>query len=150
MLGKKNLSIIKSQCIFFVSVKVVFSTLCLNLRRSRYFDPFSCQIFFILVILYKKLRKNLILSRHILLFLEIIIQLSLRFISHIKQKHLYIIKILLSLVFCNYVILGGHILNIYKTVFLKLIFHQQLRNQLTDALFQEFHKHSAYVIKLCI
>ena len=40
-----------------------------------------------------------------------------------------------SLVFCNYVILGGHILNIFKTLFPKLIFHQWLKNQLPDVFF---------------
>ena len=38
------------------------------------------------------------------------------------------------LVFCNYIILGWHILNISKTVFWKLIFHLQLSDQLPDVL----------------
>ena len=36
------------------------------------------------------------------------------------------------LIFCNYVILGGHILNISKTIFPKLILHMRIRDQLHD------------------
>ena len=57
---------------------------------------------------------------------------------------------LFSLVFCDYVLLGRHILNIYKTVFPELIFHQKHRNQLPDVFFQEFYLYSSYLIKLCI
>ena len=59
-------------------------------------------------------------------------------------------KILSFLVFCDFVVLRGHILNISKTVFAKLILHQQLRNQLPDAFLQKFHIHSMYAINQCI
>ena len=47
--------------------------------------------------------------------------------------------------FCNYVILGEHILNISKTIFSKLIFHLQLGDQLPDIVLRKFYMHSAYV-----
>ena len=46
--------------------------------------------------------------------------------------------------------LGGHIQNISKTVFPKLIFYKRFINELPDVLFQEFYIHSTYVIYHCI
>ena len=37
--------------------------------------------------------------------------------------------------FCNYVMLGGHILSISKTIFTKLIFHLSLSDKLSDVFF---------------
>ena len=51
-----------------------------------------------------------------------------------------------SLVFCNYIILGGHILNILKTKSPKLILHLQVSYQLPADLLQEFYIYSTYVI----
>ena len=48
-----------------------------------------------------------------------------------------VIKLLLSLVFCHCLILGRHILNIFRTVFPKLLFQQRLKNELDDVLFWE-------------
>ena len=50
----------------------------------------------------------------------------------------------------NYVVLGGHILNISQTVFPTLIFQKRFRNQLPDVLFQMFYIYSTYVINYCI
>ena len=54
------------------------------------------------------------------------------------------------LVFCNYLILGGHILNISKTIFPKLILHVRISYQLHDVRLQEFYIHSPYVKNHCI
>ena len=54
------------------------------------------------------------------------------------------------LVFCNYVILKGNILNISKTIFSKLILDLRISHQLNGVCFQELYKHSAYVINPCI
>ena len=59
-------------------------------------------------------------------------------------------KILSHLVFCTYIIVLGQILNIFRNVFLNLLFHQSLKNQLPDVLFWEFYTRSAYVISHCI
>ena len=53
-------------------------------------------------------------------------------------------------VFCNYVVLRRHILNISKTVFMKLIFHLQRSDELSDVVLQGFHINSTYVIDLWI
>ena len=63
---------------------------------------------FLVVILYKKVCKDVILRRHIFIFLQIILQLSLRFIMHLKYKKMYIVNILSYLVFFNNVMLGRH------------------------------------------
>ena len=54
-----------------------------------------------------------------------------------------------SLVFCNCVIIGGHILNIYETIFPKLIFHLLLSYEVPDVLLHEFYIPSGYVINDC-
>ena len=41
-----------------------------------------------MAILYKKFCKNVVLREHILVFQQIILQLSLRFIAHLKEKKL--------------------------------------------------------------
>ena len=69
-------------------------------------------------------------------------QFAQSLIAHLKQETL---NLFFSLVFCNYVILGGHILNISK-MFPKLIFYLQLSYQLSDVLLKEFHIHSTCVI----
>ena len=53
-------------------------------------------------------------------------------------------------VFCNYVILGGHILNISKTIFTQQIFHRRLCDQLPHVLLQAFYIYSTSVIHLCL
>ena len=60
------------------------------------------------------------------------------------------INILPSLVFYNYVILGGQILNILETVFPKLIFHQEPKIQLPDVLLRLFYINLTYVVNHCI
>ena len=52
--------------------------------------------------------------------------------------------------FSNYVISGGHILNISKTIFPKLILHMRIRDQLHDVRLQEFYIHSPDVKNHCI
>ena len=53
-------------------------------------------------------------------------------------------------VFCNYVVLRKHILNISKTIFMKLIFHLRGSDQLSDVVLQEFYTHSTCVVDLWI
>ena len=50
----------------------------------------------------------------------------------------------------NYVKLGGHILNISKTILPKLIFYLRLGYQIHNVSLQEFYTHSTYVINHCI
>ena len=57
----------------------------------------------------------------------------------LEKKKLKIWQFLSSLVFCNYVTLGEHILIISKTIFTKLILHLRLKNRLPDVLLQEFY-----------
>ena len=54
------------------------------------------------------------------------------------------------LVFNNKVILWGHILNVCKTRFLKLIFYLLPSYELSDVLLQELCLHSKYVLNHCI
>ena len=69
----------------------------------------------------------------------------------LEKKKLEICQFLSSLVFCNYVILGEHILNISKTIFTKLILHLRLRNRLPDVPLQEFYIHSTHeTYQVCI
>ena len=81
----------------------------------------------------------------IFVFLQVILKLSLRFIAHLKQKKLSIIKILSSLAFSDHVILGSHILNIFRTIFGKVLFHQCLKNPLADFFSLKF----LYIFNLC-
>ena len=83
---------------------------------------------------------------HFFVFLKIFVQLSLRFIGHLKKPEIVNLTFLSSLVFGNYVILGGHILNISKAKYPKLLFHLQLSYQLPADLLQEFCIHSTYLI----
>ena len=52
-----------------------------------------------------------------------------------------------SLVSCNYVILGGHILHISKTMFMKLIFYLQLSDRLPYVPLQEFVTKTYWTLK---
>ena len=52
-----------------------------------------------------------------------------------EKEEISTLTIFNLLSFCYYGILGGHILNISKTIFTKLIFHLRLRDQLPDDLF---------------
>ena len=97
----------------------------------------------------KNLCKNVRFRGHIFVFLQIILQLSLSFIAHLKYKQNVNHKKLTIFSLCNYVILRGRILNISKTVFPKLIFHRSLENQLPDVPFLQFYIHSTYVINHC-
>ena len=83
-------------------------------------------------------------------FISIILELSLRFIACLKQKKLEIGQFLSSLVFCNYIILVGHIVNISKTTIPKLKLHLQLSDELPRVLFKEFYIHSMKIIYQCI
>ena len=59
-----------------------------------------------------------------------------------------ILNLTISVLFtsCHYVVLGGYILNISKTLSRKLIFDLRLGDQLSDVPLQEFYVHPAYVI----
>ena len=103
-------------------------------------------VLLLVVILYKNLCKNVILRGKIFVFLQVIVQLSLRFILHLKQKNCKPKKFLSSLVFCNYRLLVGYILNIFQTQYPKMLTDQLLKNQLRDVIFWEFSIHSMYVI----
>ena len=48
------------------------------------------------------------------------------------------LRILVRFVFCNYVILGGHFLNISRTIFLKVILHLRISYELHDVRLPEF------------
>ena len=54
------------------------------------------------------------------------------------------------LVFCNYVILRGHILNISKTMFPRLKLQVLISYQLHDVRLQELYMNSPYVENHCI
>ena len=75
-------------------------------------DFFNKKKLFILlkVTLYKNLCKNVIIREHIFVFLEKTLQLSLSFIVQLKIDG--ILESWSSLVFCNEVVLGEHILSI--------------------------------------
>ena len=53
----------------------------------------------------------------------------------LEKEEISNLTIFLLLSFCYYGILGGHILNISKTIFTKLIFHLRLSDKLPDVLF---------------
>ena len=53
----------------------------------------------------------------------------------LEKEEISNLTIFLLLSFCYYGILGGHILNMSKTIFTKLIFPLQLTNQLPDVPF---------------
>ena len=55
-----------------------------------------------------------------------------------KEEILNLTIFVLFSFFFNYVILGGHVLNISKTIFMKLILHLRLSDQLNDVLLEEF------------
>ena len=59
----------------------------------------------------------------------------------IKIEVILNLKFWSSLVFCNCVILGGHILNIWKTIFLKLMLYLRLSCQLPEVVSQKFYIH---------
>ena len=61
-----------------------------------------------------------------------------------------ILESLSSLVFCNEVVLGEHVLSICKTRFMKLIFHMLLSCEVLAVLLEEFYIHSRHTINDCI
>ena len=60
------------------------------------------------------------------------------------------LTIFILLVFCNYVVLGRHIVNISKAMFTKLIFNLRVSDQLPDILLQGFYIHWTSLVYLCI
>ena len=82
---------------------------------------------------------------HFFFVLKIIVLLSVRSIGHLKTR-----QFSSSLGYCNSIILGGHILNISKTLFTKLIFHLRLSHQVNEAISQEFYINPTSVINFCI
>ena len=56
----------------------------------------------------------------------------------LKKEEILNLTIFVLFFFFNYVILGGHILNISKTMFMKLILHLRLSDQLNYVLLEEF------------
>ena len=60
----------------------------------------------------------------------------------LKGAEIFNMTIFILFVFCNYVILGGNILNISETIFTKLVFDVRLNDQLPYVLLQEFPIHS--------
>ena len=88
--------ILKVNTLFFSVSR--FSSIWLNFQEKYIFlsfflldFPFKSKIFLLLVvILYKNLCKNLILRGQIFVSLQVILQLSLRFTAHLKQKKLQI------------------------------------------------------------
>ena len=67
----------------------------------------------------------------------------------LKIKVILNLKFWSSLVFCNWVILGGHIIYIYKTIFLKLIFYLRLSCQVPEFALQGFYLHLTSAINHC-
>ena len=53
----------------------------------------------------------------------------------LKREEILKLTISPCLLFCNYVILGGHILNISKMIFTKLIFHLRFSDKLPHVVF---------------
>ena len=53
----------------------------------------------------------------------------------LKREEILKLTISPCLVFSNYVILGGHILNIFKMIFTKLIFHLRFCDELPHVVF---------------
>ena len=128
---------------------------------SRLFDSFSCEVFeqiffgrlFSLIKDLKLFRTLVILWGILATFGDILRfkkSVSCKFDWSLIVKETLILAIYSSLVFCYYIILGGHILNISKTIFPKLIFHLPLSYQISDVLLQEFHINFTYVIYHCI
>ena len=99
-----------------------------------------------MVTLDKNLCKNFTLRGQVFFFLYIILQLALTFFFTPKIEEFFNFTLFSTLVFCNFVILGAHILNISKTIFEKQILDLSISYQLPDVRLQEFYIHSAYVI----
>ena len=113
-------------------------------------DSFRKNKLFILlsVTLYKNFCKNVIIRVHIFVFPEKISTVVTKFYCALKVDR--ILDSLSSLVFCNEVVLGEHILSICKTRFLKLIFHVLLSYEVADVFLQEFFIQSRHAINDCI
>ena len=86
---------------------------------------------------------------HFSVFLKIIAQLSSKIYWGLKKREIVNLAIFVVFFF-NDILLGGNIVNISKTIFLKLIFHLQPSYQLPADLLQEFYIHSTCVISHCI
>ena len=145
-------------CVSKISIQTILRghiTTFSNLSISSYtlFITFFLRnklLILLMVTLHKNLCKNVILRGDFFVFLQVILQFSLRFIVHSKWKKFQIWQVLPSLVFCNYVVIGGYILKLSKTISLKLIFHLQLSYQLPYAVLQDLFKYSTDVKNRCI
>ena len=102
-----------------------------------------------MVILHKNLSKSVILREGIFVLTTSFSKVPFGFIGHLKESKSKAIKMLSSLVVCNHVIFGEYILNIFRTVFPKLLFLWWNKNQLAEVFFWEFYIDSAYVISHC-
>ena len=87
---------------------------------------------------------------HFSVFIKIFPQLSSNIYWGLKKREIVNLAIFVVFFFFNDIILGGNIVNISKTIFLKLIFHLQPSYQLPADLLQEFYIHSTCVISHCI
>ena len=90
-------------------------------------DFFSGNKVFILLMvsLYKTLCKNVTLREHVLFFVQIILQLALTFIAHLKEEILNL-TIFVRFSFLQLRNIWGHVLNISKTIFPKLTLHLRI------------------------
>ena len=100
------------------------------------------------VTLYKKLCKNVITRGHIFVFYRKNSTAVTKFYLALKVDG--ILEYLSSLVFCDEVVLGEHILSSCKTRFLKLIFHMLFSYEVPHVLLEEFYIHSRHAINDCI
>ena len=107
----------KASRLYLVDIFVVFQIFLF--LHINYFWVFKKDKLFILILvtLYKTLCENVILRRHVFVFLHIISQLSPRLLCALKIEVILNVKFLSSLVFCNCVILGGQTINISKQCF---------------------------------
>ena len=118
--------------------------------------------FYKYVFFYISIISELFCKNKLFMLLRVTLQRNLCKKCYIKRTHLCFsvnystvttiqnLEFLSSLVFCNYVILGGHILNISETTFPKLIFHLLLSYKVPDVLLHEFYIPSRYAINDCI
>ena len=124
-------------CYFFKYFLFYILIICDFFTKSKVF-------MLLMVTLDKNSCKNLKGTR--LLFCTNYSTISVNFFCTLKIEEFLIFTLFSALVFCNYVILECHILNISKATFPKQILDLPISYQLPDVNLQEFYVHSAYVI----
>ena len=141
----------------FCTCKISIQTILMGHFPTFWNIPFSIYFFFfnfsvllsvafhtLIVTLYTNLCKDFVLRLHIFVFLQIMLELPLRFIAYCWVEEIVNLNFVLFLVLCNYLMLGVHIVNISETIFLKLIFYLRLSYQLID-----FFSWNFVCIKVC-